>query len=110
VPSFLNSVLSLYGANFILNFTTTNASTALHNTFILFFLILALHSLINVFSSHLVSLLNRISAWWMLGGVLVIVGVLIFGPSTHQSFSWVFTHLASPDTFIGSSSCPSVFY
>ena len=86
--SFLNSVLALYNVNFILNFTTTNASTILHNTFVLFFLILALHSLINVFSSHLVSLLNRISAWWMLGGVVVIVGVLIFGPSAHQSFSW----------------------
>jgi hypothetical protein len=33
---------------------------------------------------------NRISARWMRGGVVVIVGVLIFGPSSHQSFSWVF--------------------
>jgi amino acid transporter len=28
----------------------------------------------------------------MLGGVVVIVAVLIFGPSSHQSASWVFTH------------------
>jgi amino acid transporter len=90
--SFLNSVLALYNLHFILNFTTTNGSTILHNTFILFFLILAAHSVINVFSSHLVSLLNRISAWLMLGGVIVIVAVLIFGPSTHQSFSYVFGH------------------
>ena len=39
--SFLNSVLALYGLHFIINFTTTNPSTILHNTFILFFLILA---------------------------------------------------------------------
>jgi amino acid transporter len=90
--SFLNSVLALYNTNFIVNFTTANPSTILHNTFILFFIILAAHSVINVFSSHLVALLNRISAWWMLGGVVVIVGVLIFGPSTHQSASFVFSH------------------
>jgi len=89
--TFLNSVLGLYNVHFILNFTTTHPSTILHNTFILFFLILAAHALINVFSSHLVALLNRVSAWWMLGGVAVIVIVLIFGPSTHQSASFVFT-------------------
>ena len=88
--SFLNSVLALYNLHFILNFTTTSSSAILHHVFILFFLLLAAHSLINVFSSHLVSLLNRISAWWMLGGAIVIVGVLIFGPTSHQSFSWVF--------------------
>jgi len=90
--SFLNSVLALYNTHIILNFTTADPSTILHNTFILFFLILAAHSIINVFSSHLVALLNRISAWWMLGGVIVIVAVLIFGPSSHQSASFVFTH------------------
>jgi amino acid transporter len=88
--TFLNSVLSLYGLHFILNFTTTSHSGTLHHVFILFALILAAHSLINVFSSHLVSLLNRISAWWMLIGVITIVLVLIFGPSSHQGFSWVF--------------------
>jgi len=90
--AFLNAVLALYGLHFILNFTTTNLSTSLHNTFILFALILAAHSLINIFSSNIVALLNRISAWWMLGGVVVIVGVLIFGPSSHQSASFVFGH------------------
>jgi amino acid transporter len=90
--AFLNAVLALYGLHFILNFTTTNLSTSLHNTFILFALILAAHSLINIFSSNIVALLNRISAWWMLGGVVVIVAVLIFGPSSHQSASFVFGH------------------
>jgi len=90
--SFLNSVLGLYGLHFILNFATTNPSTILHHAFVLFFIILAAHGLINVFSSNLVSLLNRVSAWWMLGGVIVIVAVLIFGPSTHASASFVFGH------------------
>jgi amino acid transporter len=93
--AFLNSVLAIYNVHFVLNFATGNTTTILKHTFVLFFLILAAHGLINVFSSHLVALLNRISAWWMLGGVLVIVAVLIFGPSSHQSFSWVFGHRAN---------------
>jgi amino acid transporter len=99
--SFLNVVLGLYKLNFILNFTTTSNSAILHNTFVLFFLILAAHSVINVFSSHLVALLNRISAWWMLGGVTVIVGVLIFGPTSHQNFSWVFGQRFNNSGFSG---------
>jgi amino acid transporter len=93
--AFLNSVLALYGLHFILDFTTTSTSAVLKHTFVLFALILALHSLINVFSSNLVALLNRVSAWWMLAGVAVIVGVLIFAPSSHQSFSFVFGHRAN---------------
>jgi amino acid transporter len=89
--TFLNSVLGLYNVNFILNFTTTSPSAILHHVFILFFIILAVHALINIFSSQLVALLNRVSAWWMLGGAVAIVLVLIFGPSTHQSASFVFT-------------------
>jgi amino acid transporter len=90
--SFLNSVLAIYGFHFIIDCTTTNPSTILHNTFILFVVILALHSVINVFSSHLVSLLNRISAWWMLAGVVAIVAILIISPSSHQSAAFVFSH------------------
>ena len=99
--AFLNSVLGLYGLHFILNFTTTNLSVGLHNTFILFALILLAHGLINVFSSQLVAMLNRISAWWMLGGVAVIVAVLIFGPSAHQSFSYVFGARSNNTGFAG---------
>jgi amino acid transporter len=100
---FLNSVLSLYGVNFILNFTTTNVTTSLHNTFVLFIIILSIHGLINVFSSPLVALLNRISAWWMLGGAVAIVIVMIVGPTTHQSFSFVFGHRANNTGLFGGS-------
>lgn len=90
--SFLNSLLGLYGLNFIFNFGTTNLSAILHHTFALFVAILILHGLINVFSSPLVALLNRISVWWITGGVVAIVVILIVGPSHHQSLSFVFGH------------------
>jgi len=108
--TFLNSVLGLYGLHFILNFTTTSPSGALHHVFILFAVILAAHALINVFSSHLVSLLNRISAWWMLVGVITIVAVLIFGPASHQSFSWVFGTRTNNSGFSGGTTTGGMYW
>jgi amino acid transporter len=76
---FLNSVLGLYGLHSILNFTTTNLSTGLHNTFILFALILVTHSPINVFSSPVVALLNRLSAWSAVNYAPLVTIALLFG-------------------------------
>ncbi len=91
--TFLNSTLSFYGAHiFGVNFATTSVQAALHHTFVLFGLILLLHALINVFSSHLVSLLTNVSVWWHVIGVTVIIVLLVAVPSHHQSFSFVFGH------------------
>jgi amino acid transporter len=108
--TFMNSVLAEYKLNFILNFNTTSHSGTLHHVFILFALILLLHALINVFSSHLVSLLNRVSAWWMLIGVVTIVAVLIFGPSSHQSFSFVFGHRSNNSGFSGGTTTGGMYW
>ena len=89
---FLNATLQLYGLNFILNFGTTVPAHVLVHTFALFALILLLHGLLNVFSSQLVSLFNRISVWWHVLGVAVIVVILIAVPSHHQSLAFVFGH------------------
>ena len=47
--------------------------------------------LINVFDVRITSMLNTISAYWHMIGVAIIVIVLIFVPSHHQSLSYVFT-------------------
>jgi amino acid permease (GABA permease) len=57
--------------------------------------ILLLHGSLNQFGVRLVALLNDISVWWHIIGVLVIVGVLAFVPSHHQSASFVFGHFAN---------------
>jgi amino acid transporter len=90
--TFLNTLLGLYNVNFIVNFGTASLGSILHHTFDLFVLILILHGLINVFSSPLVALFNRISVFWHVIGVAAIVVLLIAVPSHHQSFSFVFTH------------------
>ena len=48
-------------------------------------------ALINVFDIRITAILNTISAYWHMAGVVFIVGVLIIVPDQHQSLSYVFT-------------------
>jgi amino acid permease (GABA permease) len=82
-----------FGAAFFLNafldLQFGYAATPEH-TILLFGIILVVHGLLNTFGVKLVALLNDISVWWHVVGVLVIVGVLAFVPDNHQSASFVF--------------------
>ena len=60
-------------------------------TILIFAGVLLLHGLLNQFGIRLVAMLNNVSVWWHILGVLLIVGVLVFVPSHHQSASFVFT-------------------
>src|SRR5579863_376946 len=60
-------------------------------TILIFAGVLLLHGLLNQFGIRLVALLNDISVWWHILGVLLIVGFLAFVPSHHASASYVFT-------------------
>src|SRR3954453_3869218 len=70
-----------------------------HEVIYVYAVILALHALMNIFSVRLVALLNDISVWWHVFGVLIIVGFLIFKPDHHQSASWVFGHTINNSGF-----------
>lgn len=87
---FLNAVLGLYGLNvFGMNFGDT--AHILAETFVLFLLILTLHTVVNIYTSHLVAVFNSVSVWWHVIGVAVIILVLIFVPDNHASADFVFT-------------------
>jgi len=88
--SFLQYLLGLYNVNFVFNFASSNVHYDAHVVFALFALILIVHGLINVFSSHLVSMFTNISVWWHVIGVAVIVIILIAVPSHHASVGYVF--------------------
>jgi amino acid transporter len=88
--SFLQYLLSLYNLDFIFNFASSNVHYDAHVVFALFLIILIIHGLINVFSSHLVSLFNGVSVWWHVIGVAVIAVILFAVPSHHASLSFVF--------------------
>ena len=54
-------------------------------------LVLAIHGLMNTFGIRLVTLLNDVSVWWHVAGVLVIFAILFFVPDRHTSFATIFS-------------------
>jgi amino acid transporter len=61
--------------------------------------ILILHALVNIYSSHLVALFNNISVFWHVAGVAVIIAILVFVPDNHQSAKFVFTETTNNSGF-----------
>ncbi|WP_153456610.1 amino acid permease [Streptomyces smaragdinus] len=87
--SFLGAYLNLQWG-----FTVTPERTIL-----LFAAILLLHGALNTFGVRIIGLLNSISVWWHVIGVVVIVGALAFTPDSHQSASFVFTGFVNETGF-----------
>lgn len=54
-------------------------------------LVLLLHGMVNTFRVSLVSVFNRVSVWWHVAGVAVIVGALVFLPDTHRPVDFIFS-------------------
>lgn len=83
-------LFSLYGLD--LGFANFGDDAhVLSETFWIFVAFLAIHSLINIYSSPLVAMFNNISVWWHVLGVAVIIAILILVPDEHQSVDFVFT-------------------
>jgi amino acid transporter len=87
-----------FGAAFFINAFLDlqwNFAATPGHTILIFGLVLLAHGIVNQFGVRLVALLNDISVWWHIIGVLIIVGVLTFVPAHHQSASFVFTHVVN---------------
>jgi len=81
--TFLDLTLGTFSESWLSGYSLTR-------TFILFVIILAASATINIFSSHLLAIINNISVWWHVVGVVAIIAILIFVPDHHQSASFVF--------------------
>ena len=66
-----------------------------------FIAVLAIAALINIFSSHLLAVLNNVSVWWHVAGALVVIAILVFAPSHHASAGAVFGHTVNNTGFFG---------
>jgi amino acid transporter len=66
-------------------------SYSLARVFFIFVVVLAIAAVLNIFSSHLMALMNNVSVWWHVAGAAAIVLILLFVPDHHQSFNYVFT-------------------
>ena len=89
-----------YGAATFLDFSISRfseswaASYSLERVFVLFFIILVLVTLANIFSSQLLAVVNNISVWWHVIGASVVVIILVFflkEGASHWGVSNVFT-------------------
>src|SRR3954469_13450499 len=72
---FLYNTLAIYNVSiFGMNFA--DSSKVLSETWLLFFLILVLYTVLNIFGDAILALLNNISVGWHLIGVAIVIGVL----------------------------------
>jgi amino acid transporter len=86
---FLFLLLGLYEVDiFGVNFA--DGKHILTETFLLFLIVLALASLLNILGDRVLAMLNNISVGWHVLGVAVIIALLVFVPDDHQSASFVF--------------------
>src|SRR4029079_17097976 len=80
---------------------TWAAGYSLTRTFIIFVIILAISATINIFSSHLLAVINNISVWWHVAGAVAVVAILWLLPEQHASFSTVFATTVNNTGFFG---------
>src|SRR5919109_337643 len=101
---FLNATLALYGLDiFGINFG--DSAHILSETWLLFFLILLLYTLVNIFADRFLALMNNVSVGWHVLGVAVVIALLVFVPDDHQDFSFVFgERINNNGAFDGSTS------
>ena len=95
-----------FGAAVFINFLFSlwfNFDTATRwHTIVIYAAVLGVHGLLNQFGIKLVALLNDVSVWWHITGVLIIVGALIFGLKAgahHASAGFVFSNLQNLSGF-----------
>jgi amino acid transporter len=81
--TFLDLTLGTYSETWLNGYSLTR-------TFILFVIILAVSATINIFSSHLLAVINNVSVWWHVFGAAAVILILFLIPEQHASFSDVF--------------------
>jgi amino acid transporter len=82
--TFIDLTISTYSDGYAADYSLTRV-------FLIFVAVLVGASVLNIFSSHLMAVMNNVSVWWHVVGATIIVLILIFVPDQHQSFSYVFT-------------------
>jgi amino acid transporter len=66
------------------------AGYSLKRVFVMFLIILVVVASINIFSSHLLAVINNISVWWHVAGAATVIAILVLVPEHHASVGDVF--------------------
>ena len=105
-----------YGCAYFIDLTISTYSESYFNdyslgrVFITFLIVLALAALLNIFSSHLMAVMNNVSVWWHVVGASAIVLILLIVPDSHQSFSYVFTERVNNSGYSDGSTSGVAFW
>src|SRR4051794_31786087 len=90
--------------------TSWASGYSLTRVFIIFLVVLGLAAVVNIFSSHLLAVLNNVSVWWHVIGATAVVLILVVAPKHHASLSSVFTHTVNNTGFIGGHTGGPAFF
>jgi amino acid transporter len=101
--TFIDLTVSTWSKSYADNYSLTRV-------FITFVIVLAIASVLNIFSGHLMAIMNNVSVWWHVAGAAFIVGILLFVPDTHQSFNYVFTERINNSGYSNGSVTSFVFF
>jgi amino acid transporter len=101
--TFIDLTISTYSSSYAGGYSLTRV-------FIIFVVVLALAAVLNIFSSHLMAIMNNVSVWWHVFGASIIVLILLLVPEQHQSFSYVFTERFNNSGFSGGSTSSFAFW
>ncbi len=105
-----------YGCATFIDVTLSTFSTSygegysLSRVFWIFLVILALAAVLNIFSGHLMAIMNNVSVWWHVAGASVVVLILILLPDQHQSVGFVFTERINASGFADGSTSGLAFW
>jgi len=92
--TFIDLTLSTWSESYAAGYSLTRV-------FMIFLALLVFIAVVNIFSGHLMAVMNNISVWWHVFGAAAIVVLLVVVPDEHQSFSYVFTERFNNSGFFG---------
>src|SRR6478735_8038218 len=101
--TFIDLTISTYSDSYAGNYSLTRV-------FLIFVVVLAAASVLNIFSGHLMAIMNNVSVWWHVAGAAAIVLILLFVPDQHQSFNYVFTERINNSGYSDGSTSSFVFF
>jgi amino acid transporter len=100
--TFIDLAISTYSESYAGGYSLTRV-------FVIFLVVLAFASVLNIFSGHLMAIMNNVSVWWHVFGAAAIILILVLVPDQHQSVGYVFTERFNNSGF-SDGSTSSGFY
>ena len=98
VTAYLNIVIGEFWKSYLTGFM---GGDFIKQQFVLFVIIIAVVTLINIYGHTILAMVNQISVWWHVFGSAAIILIMVFAPTHHTSLKWMFTTRINNSGFSG---------